>query len=457
MADFFVLFYFILFFFFSELECVDFFLFLFLFLMADMANTETKKGETELIQRGVTPSVSPVLSNSATVAKEIVQPQVKGSQHSGATERVILVGCIAGILVPYLVYGMLQEQLFVFIYALPIQLLVTIAHNNDVNSGSQRFKAEGEVGEGRRFKFVSFSLAVQAAVNCALAAVIMLVWYGRVSSIPGKVLGLYGATSSVQMAAMFCSNRAVYYVDYPTHVVAKCCKPIPVLIFGLLFGRGLKNYSMSRILSVTITTAGVALFMRSSAMAKSDTKPSDYGEEWTFGLALLGGSLFFDGLTGFLQDMVMQNHYKKDSRIAERAPWEMMLLLNAFGTVLMLAVTIFTGEGVKAVQFCMEFPRAFWMVLASAFVSAVGQCFVFVTIARFDALMCSTVTTIRKFCSILLSVIWFKHPLTKTQWASVVFVFGGIGYELFQKGRKSTPREEQKSPVTAGEKDQKRS
>ena len=315
--------------------------------------------------------------------------------------------------------------------------MVVVMTDDEIDSGSQRFKAEGEIGEGRRFKFVSFSLAVQAAVNCALAAVIMLIWFGPTSSIPGKVLGLCGATSSVQMAAMFCSNRAVYYVDYPTHVVAKCCKPIPVLIFGLLFGRGLKGYSMSRILSVTITTAGVALFMHSSAMAKNSAKtsgPSKNDEDWALGLGLLGASLFFDGLTGLLQDLVMQKHYKTDSKTAERAPWEMMFLLNAFGTILMAATTIATGEGVKAVQFCMEFPTAFWMVLASAFVSAVGQCFVYVTIARFDSLMCSTVTTIRKFCSILLSVIWFKHPLTNTQWASVVFVFGKNFYNDFWSG-----------------------
>lgn len=341
------------------------------------------------------------------------------------------------------------------------------------HSGSKRFKRADEAGAGERFQFVSFTLFVQAAVNCALAGAVLAVWGWRRGArlrVPaGRTLALYAVTAATQMAAMFCSNRAVYHVDYPTHVVAKCCKPIPVLLMGLLFGRA-RRYSLSRAVSVSVTTAGVALFMHSSAAARASSSSSSStmvaGGEWALGLALLGASLVFDGLTGFLQDSVMDRHYaaagagagagSADRDAAQRAPWEMMFFLNAFGALLMLATTAATGEGVRAARFCAEFPAALGMVVGSALVSAVGQSFIFVMIARFDALLCSTVTTVRKFCSILMSVLWFKHPLTPAQWASVVFVFGGIALGLVQKKGKGKSKSTKKSNNDEKEKEKKK-
>ena len=335
------------------------------------------------------------------------------------------------------------------------------------HSGSKRFKRADEPGTGERFQFVSFTLCVQAAVNCALAGAVLGAWGARrggARRVPAaRTLALYAVTAATQMAAMFCSNRAVYHVDYPTHVVAKCCKPIPVLLMGLLFGRA-RRYSLSRAVSVSVTTAGVALFMHSSAAARAGSAAGTAagGSEWALGLALLGASLVFDGLTGFLQDSVMDRHCAAaaagdaDRDAARRAPWEMMFFLNAFGALLMLATTAATGEGARAARFCAEFPAALAMVVGSALVSAVGQCFIFVTIARFDALMCSTVTTVRKFCSILMSVLWFKHPLTLAQWASVVFVFGGIALGLVQKKNKSTKNSTKSSTTTTTTKNEKK-
>lgn len=311
----------------------------------------------------------------------------------------------------------------------------------------KRFKEEGETGPGARFEFVSFTLLVQAAVNCAVAGVVLCVWDARRGTsspkrqrLPaGRTLALYALTAATQMAAMFCSNRAVYHVDYPTHVVAKCCKPIPVLLMGLLFGRT-RRYTLSRAVSVSVTTAGVALFMRSAAVARAAAGAASLseGRDWGCGIALLAASLVFDGLTGFLQDSVMDRHCAAaDKNAARRAPWEMMFYLNAGGALLMLATSAATGEGARAARFCAAHPAALAMVAGAALVCAVGQCFIFVTIARFDALMCSTVTTVRKFCSILLSVLWFKHPLSPSQWASVIVVFGGIGLGLVQKKNKN--------------------
>ena len=69
--------------------------------------------------RGATPSVSPVLSNTATAARKVAAASSSSNSSGGGAEtrttadRILLAVCVAGIMGSYLVYGVLQEQLYV--------------------------------------------------------------------------------------------------------------------------------------------------------------------------------------------------------------------------------------------------------------------------------------------------------------------------------------------------------
>ena len=65
--------------------------------------------------------------------------------------------------------------------------------------------------------------------------------------------------------------------------------------------------------------------------------------------------------------------------------------------------------------------------------SAVGQNFIFYTITGPGALVCATITTTRKFFTILVSVAVYGHILTEWQWGGVGLVFLGLGGELYGK------------------------
>lgn len=82
--------------------------------------------------------------------------------------------------------------------------------------------------------------------------------------------------------------------------------------------------------------------------------------------------------------------------------------------------------------------------------SAIGQFFIFFLVRSFSALTLVTVTTTRKFFTVLASIFWFKHALTTGQWASVgesvmalvhlsVYFFSGSGRTL--KGLSEVSRE----------------
>lgn len=58
------------------------------------------------------------------------------------------------------------------------------------------------------------------------------------------------------------------------------------------------------------------------------------------------------------------------------------------------------------------------------------QLFIFTTVTSFGPLMCSIVTTTRKFFSILLSVVIFQHPMLPRQWVGTVLVFTGLFLDM---------------------------
>ena len=77
-----------------------------------------------------------------------------------------------------------------------------------------------------------------------------------------KLLGL----AFLSMTSSFTSVRSLRYVIYPVQVLAKSCKPIPVMIMGAMRG---KKYPLQKYINVAVITLGVALFMGGgSATAK---------------------------------------------------------------------------------------------------------------------------------------------------------------------------------------------
>jgi solute carrier family 35 (UDP-galactose transporter), member B1 len=67
--------------------------------------------------------------------------------------------------------------------------------------------------------------------------------------------------------------------------------------------------------------------------------------------------------------------------------------------------------------------------------SAVGQIFIFWTIREFDSLTLSTITTTRKFFTIVASVMYHGTVLQTKQWLAVAVVFAGLGLEVFESER----------------------
>lgn len=75
------------------------------------------------------------------------------------------------------------------------------------------------------------------------------------STIPPARFALLALTS---MGSTFTSVRSLRYVIYPIQVLAKSCKPVPVMLMGTLMG---KRYPLGKYLNVVMIVLGVAMFM----------------------------------------------------------------------------------------------------------------------------------------------------------------------------------------------------
>lgn len=212
---------------------------------------------------------------------------------------------------------------------------------------------------------------------------------------------------------MVSSNMALRWVPYPTQVIGKSAKPIPVMLLGVLIGH--KSYSVQRYCFVLIIVVGVVLFMMKDAKLDATN-----AQEQTFGIGeiLLILSLSMDGLTGAIQDRMRAAHAPTAQH--------MMVAMNGWSTLILSVLVIFTGELFEFIPFAVRYPHVLSQLAMLAITGALGQLFIFIMVSSFGPLACSVVTTTRKFFTVLCSVIFFGNPLTVRQWFGAFLVFLGL-------------------------------
>ena len=155
--------------------------------------------------------------------------------------------CAFGVFFFYFYYGIQQEKIF-------------------------RTK-HGPPGKEERFDFVMTALFLQSLCSCVVAFLSLKLYGERTDDILRK--GQFPLLSAAYLGAMFCSNWALKYVNYPTQVIGKSCKPIPIMIAGFLFAN--KKYALQKYLFVGLIVIGVAIF------SYKDSKKSNQDSAFSFG------------------------------------------------------------------------------------------------------------------------------------------------------------------------------
>src|SRR5690349_21214180 len=99
--------------------------------------------------------------------------------------------------------------------------------------------------------FVQFHNSIWKYVEFVIFANIIAEMYVTGSAKLNKSdvpLQFYAACSFAYVTAFISSNAALIYINYPTQVLAKSCKMIPVVLMGFIFAR--KSYSVQQLVAV---------------------------------------------------------------------------------------------------------------------------------------------------------------------------------------------------------------
>lgn len=307
--------------------------------------------------------------------------------------RIRFAVCFLGVFVCYFYYGILQETI-----------------------------TRGDYGS-EKFRFARTLVFIQCIVSAVFAKISILSFEG---SKPDHTKNwLYGLCSLSYLGAMVSSNSALQYVNYPTQVLGKSCKPIPVMLLGVTLLR--KKYPLAKYLCVLLIVGGVALFLYKPNNSSAVADDHVFG----FGEILLLVSLTLDGLTGVAQDH-MRSRFQTSAN-------HMMLNVNLWSILVLGLAVLWTGEVWDFLSFTERHPKIIYNILLFGVTSALGQTFIFMTVVSFGPLTCSIVTTTRKFFTILGSVILFGNVITSLQWVGTVLVFLGLGLDAkFGKAPKKT-------------------
>uniref|UniRef100_A0A0X3PCI3 Solute carrier family 35 member B1 n=2 Tax=Schistocephalus solidus TaxID=70667 RepID=A0A0X3PCI3_SCHSO len=301
-----------------------------------------------------------------------------------------LIFCALGVFFSYFIYGLLQETI------------------TKTRYGLRRIE----------FTYIKPMLFLQCLINALFAQAALRYWREKRSTISQKSYALCGLS---YIGAMFSSNASLRFVSYPTQVIGKSIKPIPVMLLSVLWAK--QRYPLKKYIFVGLITTGVVMFMYKEGTSVQSKTNFGWGE------LLLLVSLGLDGLTGG-----MQEDFRSRGHVG---PYTMMRNLNLWSLVYLGLVILLTGEVMPFVAFVRRFPNVASNILLFGIVSAIGQMFIYTTIVHFGPLMCSIITTTRKFFTVLASVVIFGHALSRLQMLGAALVFTGLlADQVYGKSKK---------------------
>lgn len=325
----------------------------------------------------------------------------------GASTQAKLLFSITGIYACYLYYGVLQQALYT--------------------------KQE----DGTKLRGTAFVLMVQCVFNAAIAGAWMLISAAgcggggsggeetRAARPPfARTLASRDVmlVSAVYVGAMFASNESLRYVDYAYQALAKSCKLIPVMVGRIVINK--ETYGPVKYACVLLMTAGITAyeFLKDGpGGAHGGAHGSGASTTSYMGLALLAFSLALDGASGPGQETI--------KHLLSQA--EQMLASNVWGAAYMLAITVGLGQLGESVAYLGAHPQLLSKLVQFSLCSAFGQLFIFYTMREFDSLVLSTITTTRKFATIVVNVLVFSSKLNHMQWGCVLVVFGAVAFDAY--------------------------
>lgn len=303
--------------------------------------------------------------------------------------------CFVGLQAAFLTWGVLQERLMTIPYK-----------NNDSPSA-----------EGEKFTNSQFLVFMNRISAFIVAGAVLLIKKQPRHTAP---FFKYAFSSFSNIMSSWFQYEALKFVSFPTQVIAKSTKVIPVMLMGKCVSG--KTYQFYEYLTALMISAGVAVFLLSSGDHSSKNNVTTFS-----GLILLVGYVLFDSFTSNWQGELF-TQYKMSS-------FQMMFGVNFFSILFCGVSLIEQGGFLESLSFMVRHPQFCSHVMLLSVCGAGGQVFIFYTIATFGPVTFTIIMTIRQGLSILLSCIIYHHPIYTGGSLGMALVFSAIFLRVYANRR----------------------
>ncbi|KAG7204185.1 hypothetical protein KM043_002022 [Ampulex compressa] len=290
------------------------------------------------------------------------------NQRTFTEDALLLAYCFFGLQVSYLTWGYLQEKIMTQEY-------------------------ENADGDKARFQDSQFLVFINRILAFLMSGLYLLVQRQPPHKAP---LYKYAFCSLSNIMSSWCQYEALKYVSFPTQVLAKASKIIPVMIMGKIVSQ--TTYEYYEYVTAILISIGMTLFMLDSSDYKND------GATTLSGVILLGGYLLLDSFTSTWQNALFVEYGATSV--------QMMCAVNMF-SCLLTAMSLFQQSSFPLIlSFMTKFPRFIVDCLLISICSASGQLYIFYTISKFGPVTFVIMMTIRQGLAILLSCFIYHHQVT---------------------------------------------
>ena len=317
--------------------------------------------------------------------------------------------CAIGLLTAYLVWAFMQERIMSHPYG-------------DPDDESNWFKSsEFCVLINRFFGLLVSTIAIKSFSTPS----------GK--DAPPFVISLCALSN---MSSSWFQYESLHFVTFPVQCIFKSSKILITMAVGKIVQK--KSYPLRKYLTAITVAIGVYVFLDGQRSAKeSDTgggsdgndgnngSDEDLGYYFYLGLALISGYAFCDAFTSNWQSRVFDQ--------TGISPLEMMQSVNAFTFFVSLCFCL-TDLG-NILEFYIVHPLIITHSLIMGLCAGFGQVIIFYTISTFGAVIFATVMTTRMVISVLISIIYYQHPMSKQGIVGMMITFAALFYQVYDKSR----------------------
>jgi len=229
------------------------------------------------------------------------------------------------------------------------------------------------------------------------------------------------------MLSSWCQYEALHYVSFPTQMLFKCFKLVPIMLMGKFLGN--KTYPIYDYVVSFLIGFGIAIFMVSTEDMEFGTDSIGTPETWSgtlCGIMLLCFFLVFDSFTGQWQSRMFNKN-------EDLSPFHMMFAINTFSMIFSFITLVHTKELDEFSQFVMRHPEMHFHIMVFSICSTVGQLYIFQTIRNFGAVVFAIIMNVRIILSIVFSCIIYSHPISSQGSFGLFIVFASIAYRIKRK------------------------